>query len=143
MCEDTEFVAAFRKKGVQFVYLPLARVEHRIREELLSLACQYERAFLMGRSLLIAGNPILNFGRFAYSSVEEAAKFERNMILNFYLGQLCESDIWQDAVRCDILLGLIEGVRWDGDLSCLGKSATEFLEANPIRLAANRSRMAG
>lgn len=136
LCEDTEFVARFRKKGVQFVYLPSAPVEHRIREELLSFACQYDRAFYMGRSLLISGNPILNFGRFAYSPIPEASRFERDMILNFYLGQLCQSHIWQNAVDSDIVLRLIEGVRWDGDLTCLGKSALEFLEANPIHRGA-------
>jgi glycosyltransferase involved in cell wall biosynthesis len=133
MCEDTEFVGHFRRRGAQFIYLPVASVQHQIREELISLPSQYERSFYLGRSLLIAGKPIVTLRTFAFSSIPEIAQFEQNMILNFYLGQLCQLTIFDNPTRSQILLKAIEQIGWDGDPTSLGKSADEWLRTHPLK----------
>jgi glycosyltransferase involved in cell wall biosynthesis len=136
MCEDTEFVERFRKRGAQFIYVPSAWVEHHIRGELYLAPNQYNRAFNLGRSLLIAGKPIVCLRTFAFSPNPEVSGFEHAVILNFYLGELCQLDIHGDAIRFKLIRRLLESLGWHGDAAWLGADAEEWLRQCPPSFAA-------
>lgn len=134
MCEDTEFIERFRQFGVPFIYLPSAAVYHQIRCELISFASLYERAFYLGRSRLIAGMQLLDLKTFEFSPIPEIFQFERSVISNLYLGQLCQSENFKDSEQSQIVRKSIEGIGWHIDPSFLGKSARDWLSARRLAL---------
>ena len=143
MCEDIEFLERFRKQGAQFIYVPSAWVKHQIREELYMAPSQYDRAFNLGRSLLIAG-PLLIAEKliaclrtFAFSPNSETSAFEHAVILNFYLGELCQLDILGDITEFRLICRLLESLGWHGEAAWLGTDAKEWLRKCPTSFAAD------
>jgi GT2 family glycosyltransferase len=92
MCEDSEFVARLRDRGEQFIYLPSAGVEHHLTKSHVQLPVLCERAFHLGRSIVIEREspppPLRHYLNCQESLECESDRFERALLINFYCGQL-------------------------------------------------------
>ena len=132
MSEDTEFMEQFRKRGDQIIYVPTARLAHRIRNELLKIPTLLERAFMLGRSQVIWKKDVKLV--FALSPVERGddplMKYETDTMLNYYFGQVCEH-VRHYGTAPRQLMGAIAELEWNGDRSSLARTAVEWLCSQP------------
>lgn len=133
MCEDTEFIERLRKRGGRVLFVPTASVSHSIRAELLDLPNLFERAFVSGRSRIVADRTIALSRLWTSLDVTHTPLryYETGMMLNSLCGALYELDRMQDTFLVDILKSLIAGTGWDGDTDTLAPSARTWLLARP------------
>jgi glycosyltransferase involved in cell wall biosynthesis len=127
--EDTEFLDRLRDRGEKFIYIPTAAVWHLIRSELVDVHLLYERAFNMGRSVIVADRRIVLLPREWADSTAESARFTLGSLVNFYLGQCLQLDCY--GLGYDQLFGEIAALNWSGDLDLLSQSARRWIAADP------------
>jgi glycosyltransferase involved in cell wall biosynthesis len=125
MCEDVEYMDQFRRRGDQFVFVPTARVSHRIRSELLDLSSLMERAFMLGRSQVIWKERVE-----IEPSDEMLVSAERAALLNYCFGQVWQY-VRQYGTAPKVVMDEIESLEWDGDRSSLSRSAFRWLSESP------------
>jgi GT2 family glycosyltransferase len=138
MCEDTELLRRLRRRGERIVFLPGAAVTHRIRKESTSLPVLFDRAFALGRSIVISGDrapavmnahlALMNVHRASKSAETEAQWFERAVKVNLWLGQLCQSTLEHNERHSQVISAVIRRAGWTGEPHWLGEAAAEWLQ---------------
>ena len=118
MCEDTEFLRRFRRAKAEFIYVPDAKVQHLIRDELVPESSQCLRWYFIGNGIVNAGEPIRTLRNYSFSAATDINQFERNILLSFYLGQLKALRSLNDTRRSRIISNSIE---------CLGEKVWDRL----------------
>jgi glycosyltransferase involved in cell wall biosynthesis len=130
MCEDTEFMSRFRRRNEAFIFSPRLAVTHCIRESLISEPSLFERAFQLGRSLIIAHGTPLIAPKAAGPRNAETERFETGALTNLYLGQLCQVRLQGAGAEDRAARMLSQAFEWPEDHSILGRSAAEYIDAH-------------
>jgi glycosyltransferase involved in cell wall biosynthesis len=134
MCEDVEFVGRFRRRGEQMIFLPAASVTHRIRDELTRLPVLFDRAFYLGRSLILSEKRPIVMATVDHRDDEacaEALRFESAVALNVYLGELCQLSLDGAPRDCRLVSSMIKGRRGLGARDHLGAAALAWIDTHP------------
>jgi glycosyltransferase involved in cell wall biosynthesis len=134
MSEDTEFVKRLRLRSEEFVYVPTAAIGHYIRKEQIDFGWLFERAFRLGRSLMIESCVIDMTASVNHFTEGEAGYFEVGMMLNYYYGQMYQLCLFGDYRKAQMLEEAIQSLPWSGEPSHLARSAVDWLVQDPSRI---------
>jgi glycosyltransferase involved in cell wall biosynthesis len=121
-CEDTEFAAELRDRltistdSGGYIYLPEARVVHKISEHKLDFNGIMERCFMLGRSRFIRFRRVTHTSRRPRLlngdlSDDPGLRLSAGAELNFYAGQACQAMFVDDVDRHAYLMDLLVMLR--------------------------------
>lgn len=132
MCEDTEFIGRFRTRSERFIFVPSASVTHCIRPSLMEPRRLWERAFMLGRSLIKQDNVLrlIPPGNIIEAEEDQIRRFETGMLLSFYYGQLCQLSLHKETAQCECLALALSAVPWSGRPDELAGPAREWAANN-------------
>ena len=133
MSEDTDFLKRLRLRAPAFVFLPDAGVGHYLRREQIELPWLFERAFCLGRSLIVESDvPDVEDSPMPCGD-GEAGYFECGMRINYHYGQLYQLSLSGGSYKGQLVLEAI-GRMWAGDVGLLSDSARKWLSGYPGKI---------
>lgn len=133
--DDTDFVQKFRDRGAEFIYVPDATVHHHIDSSRIEMGALMERSFLFGRATVARhGAPRYVHLRQEYlgatTNNDRVHLIERGGLINYYLGQLAELDLYGCSSFNSAIMGALDHLGFRSHLGLLSDSARHVYAAH-------------
>jgi GT2 family glycosyltransferase len=135
MCEDVEFLRRMTVVAGAAVYVPSAGVSHVIRDELVAIPVQCDRAFSLGTSEAAAfGRPsrgAVSARARLHASADDRGQFDRAFALHRLYGEFVEFDRRATHVAATAVLREIRGLEWSVASSYTSSRLVTLLQERP------------
>ncbi|MBW4028779.1 MAG: glycosyltransferase family 2 protein [Acidobacteria bacterium] len=129
-CEETEFLGRVRRQGNDFIYVPTAPVRHLVRDELTRIPALFDRAFFIGRSLVIANGRAVIYPVISSAESLEGENFSHAALLNLYIGEAYELESRSIPLQARLVEEIKFLPRFSGTCG-FGKLASDFVRRSP------------